>query len=487
MIDRFVLVRNESPLVSRHWKHENGCWLLAEAAVSVEADDALIRLQKRPLASCTFFYACSVDLFVASSSWREVVKTLRDYGVPLSCEPNYVWQYLESPCPLTNKTFCRDVYVLRAGEEVEQHFGAEPKALLREYVPFKPNDMAVAPDLRKLISNSLLEIPMERTAFHLSAGLDSSILVILARELNPDLSIKSFSCRTLGKGPGDELSTVQRLADEYCLEFTVFDFTESDVFQEGKRLIEALHYPIAHPSHLTRFLLDKAIAAENIRYVVTGRGADECLAGYPWHLPAYADPRMHRVRVLATTTEVLQSIFKEKWHGVSYSGWSEPHPLGLKDRLQYDWWTIFESWNVVDISFEMLFNFNYLNPFLNKSLVNELLSMPESRLIPGNIQKCYLKEYFKNTYPKYILEYPKHGLTIDINAYLMNYSTKEIMDAIFSDFQFAHKYLRQKGVEKLIDKTLTGVEKCGWQIWGLYLCSLASQKLDSLAQREDKP
>ncbi|MDY0042497.1 MAG: hypothetical protein RBS57_19485, partial [Desulforhabdus sp.] len=65
----------------------------------------------------------------------------------------------------------------------------------------------------------------------------------------------------------------------------------------------------------------------------------------------------------------------------------------------------------------------------------------------------------------------------DINAYLAEYSNREIMGAIFADSQFAQQYLRREEVGKLIDKTLKGSETYGWQIWSLYLCSLASRQL----------
>jgi len=257
----------------------------------------------------------------------EVVKILRDYGVSLSFDPDYVWQYLQSQCPLTNKTFCRSIYVLRSGEEVVQNFNSEPKAVLNDYVPKNISGIRRAPDMRRLLDASLQRVALQRTAFHLSAGLDSSILVILARELNPESSIKCFTCRTLGKGAGDELPNVERLACDYRLDLDICDFTEVDIFLAGRQLIDAIHYPIAHPSHLTRFLIDGAIAAGKFACVVTGRGADECLAGYDWHLPEYADPRIHRDRVLATPKELLSLIFKENRDDVSFPYWSAPGPI----------------------------------------------------------------------------------------------------------------------------------------------------------------
>lgn len=478
--DKFLFIRGDKvPRVSTDWIDGDGRWVLPGTGVSIEIG-TLLRLRKEPFSTCTFFYASSPDLFIASTSWLEVVRTLNEQGLPLLCDLDYAWQYLQSQCPLTNKTFCRGVYALRSGEEVKLEPGFETGAILQKYVPTLVNGKGKDIDLRKWLGASLQEIALGNSAFHLSAGLDSSILVILARELNPESSIKAYTCNALGKGAGDEVPNTQRLACDYHLDLTVYDFTEIDVLQAGKRLIGALHYPIAHPSHLIRFLLDESIAKEDIGCVVTGRGADECLAGYPWHLPEYADPAMHKNRVLATPQELLQLIFKEEGQSVSFSEWPKPGPIALGDRLQYDWWTIFESWNSIDRNLSTHLGLNYVNPFLDKSLAVQLLSTVEPA---GRVLKKYLKEYFKDTYPRYVLEYPKHGLTADINTYLMNYSIHEILDAIFAGSHFAERYLRKAEIEKLIDTTLSGTEQHGWQIWSLYLCTLTSQKIAAIGEQ----
>lgn len=485
MADRFLIFRGDKhPWTTEGWFITDVCWTLPEADVSIVVGDSL-QLRKGLFSTCAFFYAVGSDLFVASTSWMEVVRTSAEYGIPLGCEPEFVWQYLQSQCPLTNKTFCRNVYVLRSGEAVTCAFGSKPEATLTEHTSLTAEAARGDPDLRALLNSSLLGLPMQHTGFHLSAGLDSSILVILARELSPEAPIKAFSCKTLGKGAGEELPNVERLAHAYGLDLTIRDFTGMDVLLEGKRLMEAIPYPIAHPSHLTRFLLDGAISVEHIDYVVTGRGADECLAGYPWHLPDYADPSRHRERVLICSEELLRSIFTEQCSAVAFSRWSEPTPLSLRERLQYDWWTLFESWNVIEQSFEDFWGFKYINPFLNKKLVAEVIAMPAAKLIAGGTPKSYLKKFFKYTYPEYILEYPKHGLTIDMNAYFRNYLSSQIMDAIFTDSSFARKYLRRREVERLITETLRGSQRYGWQIWSLYLASLASVKLQSTAHQVD--
>ncbi|MCK8603258.1 asparagine synthase-related protein [Desulfoferrobacter suflitae] len=483
MTDRFLLFRREDhPSVSGDWSYRDGWWFLREADVHLTCGKSL-QLRKGLFVTRPFFYSGCEELFVASTSWIEVVQTLRRYGIPVGCEAEFVWQYLESQCPLTNKTFCRNVYVLRCGEQVNYLFGRKPQASLKKYVPPAVEASREEPDLRKLLVVSLRELAMDNAGFHLSAGLDSSILIILARQLHPEASIKAFSCKTLGRGPGDELPNVHRLARDYRLDLTVYDFTQVDLLLEGRRLIETLHYPIAHPSHLTRFLLDDAISAEHMDYVVTGRGADESLAGYSWHLPEYADPRRHRERVLVTSRGLLQSIFKQEWQSAYFSKWARPAPLSLTERLQYDWWTLFESWNVIETSLERSFGLEYVNPFLRREFIETLIAMPAARLIAGNTSKSYLKKYFKHTYPQYILEYPKRGLTMDINAYFQGYSSREIMHAIFNDCDFAQRQLRRSAVEKLVEETLTGTGEYGWQVWSLYLASLASIKLSALGHQ----
>jgi len=53
------------------------------------------------------------------------------------------------------------------------------------------------------------------------------------------------------------------------------------------------------------------------------------------------------------------------------------------------------------------------------------------------------------------------------------------MDAIFEDSAFAKAHLSREGCEQLVRDTLDGSRNLGWQIWSVYLCSVAYDLLRS--------
>lgn len=460
-----------------HNGHNN--WFAPDILVSVD-ESGIVSLQKETLSSSPIFY-CYIDgLLIVASNWLDIIKELRKNALKLQCNENYVYDYLKFQCPFTDETFCRNVFYLRNGEHVcintdgrrDSYFGQLPSV-----------GRSSEPELQALLEHELARLTLSGACFHISSGLDSSILAILAAGLHPGIKVNAATLRTAGKGVSDELDTVQRLAQEFDFNLNIFDFTEIDILDAGKELIKSvMGYPVGHPSHLARFLLDREIG-KYADTIVSGRGADECLAGYAWHLPEFSNPAKHIKRLTVTEDELLKKLFRKE---IISSRKQQNRSLILSDtnlslhkRLQYDLLTIFEAWNIIDANLANNLGINIVNPFMNKAIMQSLLELPDEFRIQNGKQKWFLRKTFHDIYPDYILnENSKRALTMDIKPYIVNMSAEQLLKLLYSDSAFGQKYLTKEGCRYLIDRTLNNDRNLGWQIWSIYMCALAYDQLE---------
>lgn len=392
-------------------------------------------------------------------------------------DSGYVQDYLRFQTPNTRHSFARHIRILGQGERVTLTGAAETHEILER--PASKLSAEALPDaLREVLRVA------RNACFHLSSGLDSSLLALLARRMGQDVTAATL--RTRGRGAADEIAVVEKLARQEAIRLHVFDFSEMDIWKEGARLMGVLGYPIAHPSHLVRYLLDRTIVEKGLgRRIVTGRGPDEVLGGYAAHLPEYANASRHLARVLCTSESWIDVLFIDKAAGDArgrHQAFVGNGAMPLERRLSYDLGAIFESWNIVEADFARGLDMDYINPFLHRETLALLMSLPEDEKVSGEEQKVFMRRRFHDVYPDYLLSVPKKGLTIDLREYMLGESSVDIVDRIWQASEFAPRLLNRAALQRMVDETLAGKDNHGWQIWSLYLCALTDSKLKGVSQ-----
>jgi asparagine synthase (glutamine-hydrolysing) len=120
---------------------------------------------------------------------------------------------------------------------------------------------------------------------YLSGGVDSSLVVALATQIrasNGERAIPTFTIRI--KDPGlDETSEAALVARHIGAETVVVDCGRSEVLQTYPALIRAAEGPVLDTACAALLLLARAVHARGYKVALTGEGADEWLAGYPWY------------------------------------------------------------------------------------------------------------------------------------------------------------------------------------------------------------
>jgi len=117
---------------------------------------------------------------------------------------------------------------------------------------------------------------------YLSGGLDSSMIVAMACKLKGTV-INTYTVRV--DDPAlDELSGANQSAKHIgTAPPIVQDFKASDAMDTYPQLIQAAESPVIDTSCAALMMLAKRVHTNGQKVVLTGEGADEWLAGYPWY------------------------------------------------------------------------------------------------------------------------------------------------------------------------------------------------------------
>jgi asparagine synthase (glutamine-hydrolysing) len=155
----------------------------------------------------------------------------------------------------------------------DENNGGEPRALVDRFE--KIMLQAVEERLRA-------DVPV---GAYLSGGVDSSMVGALAYHLKGS-AINTYTIR-VDAPELDELSAANLVARHIGTKPPIVqEFGASDVLNTYPQLIQAAEAPVIDTSCAALLLLAQRVHACGQKVVLTGEGADEWLAGYPWYKAA---------------------------------------------------------------------------------------------------------------------------------------------------------------------------------------------------------
>ncbi len=125
---------------------------------------------------------------------------------------------------------------------------------------------------------------------YLSGGVDSSVVVALASHLRHQQNKSAIPTFTIAiqdrqLNEKDEATALARLIGSDNI---VVDCGREEVLQNYPELIRAAECPVIDTSCAALLMLARSVNAHGYKVALTGEGADEWLAGYPWY-------KVHRV------------------------------------------------------------------------------------------------------------------------------------------------------------------------------------------------
>ncbi|APW60963.1 asparagine synthase (glutamine-hydrolyzing) [Paludisphaera borealis] len=115
---------------------------------------------------------------------------------------------------------------------------------------------------------------------YISGGLDSTVVLGLSSR-ERGYAVPSFTIGLNRAGP-DERSQAAESAEALGSKLTMVTMDRTDIINAYPELIRAAEGPVMDSSAACLMQLAKAVHQQGYKVALTGEGADEALAGYPW-------------------------------------------------------------------------------------------------------------------------------------------------------------------------------------------------------------
>ena len=440
----------------------------------------------------------------------EIKSILRHPGFVKEFNPAALDNYLSFQYSLPRETFFKDVYCLppahflrfRDGKVTEQRYW-EPVFQPEEEMTLE--DAVDAVDRVFTDSVEAHRISDVEVGCFLSGGVDSSFVASYFG------GQKAFTVGFDNGAHYNESADAAELAREVGIEHYSHIITEQEYWEALPKVQYHLDQPLADPSCIALYFVSK-LAAEHVKVVLSGEGADELFGGYriyhePTSLAGYQRlPRWLR-RAAARLAGALPFDFKgksflirgsktleERFIGNAYMfSQKEKDKLlksipatdpagktaayydrcrGLDDvtRMQY---LDINRWMVGDILLKadrmsMAHSLELRVPFLDREVFQVASRIPAKHRIAGGTTKYAMRLAAKRHMPEESTARPKLGFPVPIRIWLRkeeHYRT--VRDAFTSPA--AKSFFRVEELLKFLDQHYEGKKDNSRKIWTVYM------------------
>lgn len=368
--------------------------------------------------------------------------------------------------------------------------------------------------LKSVKRQMLSDVPI---GFFLSGGLDSSLLVAMARKLYPNKKIKCYTIKTESTdGFTNDLLYAKKVAKYLNVDLKVID-AKSDILKDFDKVIYHLDEPQSDPAAINLYNICKAASADGIKVLIGGTAGDDIFSGYRRHkaikLQNLIDkiPLLIRkiikivfgkIKVYNSLTRRIKKILStinlkkdERIHGL-YS-WIDKERLKklFINENDYDCFNYFKKLEklinnepselnkmlFVDLNtFLVDHNLNYTDklsmasgvevrvPYLDVELVEFSTKIPPKLKLKGGETKYILKKVAENYLPNEVIYRSKTGFGAPVRDWILNDEMSSLIDEYLSKEKIdKRKIFNYSKVKELINLNKSQKEDLAYPIWSL--------------------
>ncbi len=361
-------------------------------------------------------------------------------------------------------------------------------------------EMEVENLLRKAVKRNFM-LPQEK-ALYVSGGVDSALIAAIANDGNEKFSLVS--------GIVDNNRKIQRnldiISDTLKKNIDIVYIDKEYLFEKHNQLLQIYKRPLFKPDAILYYALFEKLKERNIKYAITGHGADELFGGYPRYIwekisffltplkyilksPSFLRiPMVHRLRInldAIATTNMNKRIYA--WT----AGMSEDHlrqifPKGrvnnvllpktgiyndkLADMMYIDIEGLLPDMILETAFISSIFHNVFLSlPFLDRELFEFALSLPSGQKVNNMVTKFFIRRMAKKYYPKQISMQDQIGVRIPISKWIKEEPFKGAIISSMDDAEIELKGIINSGVYKqLINDHINGWHDYGREIFMIY-------------------
>ena len=349
----------------------------------------------------------------------------------------------------------------------------------------------------------------------LSSGIDSSYMAACLAKENPD--IKTF---TVGfaeyEGERDEITWARELADELHIANSSKHIGEEEYWASLPRVQWHMDEPSADPSAVALYFVDQ-IAAEQVKAVLSGEGADEFFGGYRIYQTPFANAKLswapkgllkgaskaaralgvRGANYLERASETPEDWYYTNANGVAFSpeererlragkraeGSARPaapqeliapayaEVAGLDDTTRMQYVDLF-FWLVGDIllktdKMSMAHSLESRVPFLDKRVFEVSATIPTRLKANGEQTKLTLREAAERAIPKDWAQKEKLGFPVPVVSWLRQDRYYDEIKAWFTG-DIAERFFDTGELVRLLDEHKAGADRSR-KIWIVYM------------------
>ncbi len=371
----------------------------------------------------------------------------------------------------------------------------------------------------------------------LSGGLDSSIVSVLAKKLNPDLDAYTITFRAEDQrleAMPDDAVYARKLARLHGIPLHEIEIAP-DVVEMLPRVVSVLDEPIGDPAAINTVLMCEAARDAGVKVILSGMGADELFGGYRKHVACVLGARYRQlpsVAQAAARATVDRLPVTAAGRGLRYVRWAkrfltfsslseeaafrrsytlydlddlkdlvDPTLDGDVDSLLAEHSAIYEDNDLDDhvnrmcLADARLFltglNLTYTDrasmaastevrvPFVDPQVFRAAFSFSGKQKVSSRTGKLALKEAARAWLPEDIIYRPKASFSAPLRAWV-SHDLKGLVDDVLLEGELVGKgFLQRSSVQKLVDDDRNGREDRSKHIWQLLTMELWYRQMDS--------
>ena len=376
--------------------------------------------------------------------------------------------------------------------------------------------------LNQAVRRQLLsDVPL---GFFLSGGLDSSLLVAIARKLNPKDKIQCFTIDSTSfarsEGFSNDLDYAKKVAKQLNVDLEIVS-SNVDIVNDFDRMIWHLDEPQADPAALNVFNISQRAASMGYKVLIGGTGGDDIFSGYRRHQLSIYEKNISKIpQFVLNLLGIFKNLFTpstpnkrrlnkilstfnkpKKDHLFAYFDWMEwdkVKRLFNKD-LQSDLDSIDEYGYfrtiIEDIPDEPSFlnqmlhlemnsflvdhNFNYTDkmgmaagieirvPFLDNDLVDFSLKLPPELKLNKSCTKYILKKVAERYLPNEVIYRSKTGFGAPVRKWITQDLFPLLEHRLSKDNIEKQKIFDYNQVWNLITNNKKGKIDASYSIWAI--------------------
>lgn len=471
------------------------------------------------------FYGAINDCFYWSSELKGIKSVVENTDLTISYESvSAYFQYFYIPAP---HTIFNEIKKLNANTVLEYNLSTGSRSFQKIYDDnsarsevFRGSYGDAVKINRDLIfetveSRAISDVPL---GSFLSGGVDSSIVTYVLAELNSDVSIDTFSIGFENK-KFDESAKAERVAKRVNSNHHKIMFKSSDLLDILDEVILNYDEPYADMSSLATYLVSKA-ASTHVKVALTGDGGDELYGGYNKYRIGAIHGRLSGLsnsRVGNSALEFVKNFTKTKTDSrgfrfklrkvidalqsdenfylnmlsMGFKSNELPFLLNtsilsnsihknlerefykqrytLKDFRHIDKQLSLESDLLVKVDrASMLASIEARAPFLNKTLWDFTMTLPDNFLMSGNNKKRILKDSFRKDFDPRFLDSKKQGFGVPVGDWLRVELRNELLDYIKDEFLTKQGIFNIEYAQSIVKSHIFGGVDNTFRVWTFY-------------------